>query len=70
MFVLMGFFRYFKQQQELLNAWKNTQQFGTGYGGVPNYAYATGGFGPNGIQQTAGVFPANKVSFILCKTIK
>lgn len=53
--------RYYKQQQEALNAWKNTP-FVAGYNGVPNYAYATGALGPNGIQQTAGVFPPNKVS--------
>lgn len=34
---------------------------GSGYG--PNYAYATGAYGPTGIHQTAGVFPANKVTF-------
>lgn len=54
-------FRYYKQQQELLNAWKNSP-FQSGYGGVPNYAYATGAFGPSGVHQTAGVFPPNKVS--------
>lgn len=57
----MIFFRYYKQQQELLNAWKNTPPFVAGYSGVPNYAYATGAFGPAGVQQTAGVFPPNKV---------
>lgn len=54
--------RYYKQQQELLNTWKNSP-FQNGYGGTPNYAYATGAYNPNnGFQQTAGVFPPNKVS--------
>lgn len=66
MWLLYDFCRYYKQQQELLNAWKNTP-FQNGYGGVPNYAYATGAYGPNGIQQTAGVFPPNKVSHALCR---
>jgi len=51
---------YYKQQQELLNAWKNSP-FQNGYGGNPNYAYATGAYNPNnGFHQTAGVFPPNK----------
>ncbi|XP_055304748.1 uncharacterized protein LOC129569674 [Sitodiplosis mosellana] len=51
---------YYKQQQELLNTWKNSP-FQNGYGGSPNYAYATGAYNPtNGFQQTAGVFPPNK----------
>lgn len=57
------FFRYYKQQQDYLNAWKNSQ-YQAGYGGVPNYAYASGTYGPhNQFHQTAGVFPPNKVSF-------
>lgn len=61
-------FRYYKQQQEYLNAWKNSAfqpgGFQPGYGSGPNYAYATGTYNPNthGYHQTAGVFPPNKVS--------
>lgn len=47
-----------------MNAWKNSP-FQNGYGGNPNYAYATGAYNPNnGFQQTAGVFPPNKVSLM------
>lgn len=53
-------FRFFKQHQDYLNTFRNPQTSG-GFGAGPNYAYATGGYGPNGIHQTAGVYPPNKV---------
>lgn len=57
------FYRFYKQQQQLYNSWKDIPY--TGYGGGPNYAYASGAYGlNNGIHQTAGVFPPNKVSVI------
>lgn len=46
-----------------MNAWNNpasAQPFNPGQG-PGNYAYATGAYGPNGIHQTAGVNPPNKV---------
>lgn len=59
-------FRFYKQQLDYANAIKNAQAQafpipgqGSAYG--PNYAYATGAYGPTGIHQTAGVFPVNKV---------
>ncbi|XP_031629430.1 calcium-binding protein P isoform X2 [Contarinia nasturtii] len=50
---------YYKQQQDYLNALKNSA-YQPGYAG-PNYAYATGAYNPNtGYHQTAGVHPPNK----------
>lgn len=45
-----------------MNAWKTAQAnaFG-GQHGNPNFAYATGSYGPGGIHQTAGVHPPNNV---------
>lgn len=60
-------FSLYKRQQEYINAWKETQAqnpygpgSGSNYAG-PNYAYATGAYTPNGIHQTAGIYPPNKV---------
>jgi len=50
----------YNQQQEVWNQWQN------GGGGVnsvpyyaPNYAAASGSYGPNGIHQTASIYPSN-----------
>lgn len=59
--------RYYKQQQAFLNSWNNqanSQAYNPAQGqGQGNYAYATGAYGPNGIHQTAGVNPPNKVTW-------
>lgn len=57
----------YKRQQEYINAWRDAQSqaYYGGGGSGPNYAYATGSYGPNGIHQTAGVHPPNKVYFII-----
>lgn len=56
-------FSLYKRQQDYINAWKQAQSQAN-YGNSPNYAYATGAYTPNGIYQTAGVYPPNKVSLI------
>lgn len=60
-------FSLYKRQQDYIHAWKEAQAHnsyvpgsGPNYAG-PNYAYATGAYTPNGIHQTAGVYPPNKV---------
>lgn len=50
----------YKRQQEWINGWKDVQSQAY-YGSNPNYAYASGAYGPNFIQQSAGIQPPNKV---------
>lgn len=60
--------RYYKQQQDYLNSWNNqanAQSYGPAQG-QNNYAYATGAYGPNGIRQTVGANPPNKVFSLFC----